>query len=46
MGGKNLLKERLVAKFPKGYEDMTYVEPFVGSGASFSRQISPDAKKK
>jgi DNA adenine methylase len=33
MGGKNLLKKRIVDKiFPKDYEDMTYVEPFVGAG--------------
>ena len=44
MGGKNLLKKRLVAKFPKGYEDMTYVEPFVGSGALFYHK-NPSAKE-
>ena len=33
MGGKKLLKKRIVDKiFPKNYEDMTYVEPFVGAG--------------
>lgn len=32
-GGKNLLKKRIVENiFPNGYEDMIYVEPFVGAG--------------
>ena len=32
-GGKNLLKKRIVnIIFPNGYEDMIYVEPFVGAG--------------
>ena len=44
MGGKNLLKKRLVARFPKGYEEMTYVEPFVGSGALFYKK-EPSAKE-
>ena len=34
-GGKTRLKKRLVEMFPKGYEDMTYVEPFVGAGSVF-----------
>ena len=33
MGGKKLLAKRLVEKFPDGYEDMTYIEPFVGGGS-------------
>jgi DNA adenine methylase len=32
MGGKKLLKKKIVERFPKGYEDMTYIEPFVGGG--------------
>jgi len=35
IGGKTRLKKRLVEMFPKGYEDMTYVEPFVGGGSVF-----------
>lgn len=35
IGGKSRLKKRLVEMFPKGYEDMTYVEPFVGAGSVF-----------
>jgi DNA adenine methylase len=35
-GGKRLLKKQIVDKvFPKGYEDMVYVEPFVGAGHVF-----------
>lgn len=35
-GGKKLLKKQIVEKvFPKGYEDMVYVEPFVGAGHVF-----------
>jgi len=44
MGGKKLLKERLIMRFPKGYEEMTYVEPFVGSGALFYHK-DPSAKE-
>ena len=36
IGGKKLLKKQIVDKyFPKGYEDMTYVEPFIGGGSIF-----------
>lgn len=36
IGGKTLLKKTIVDKyFPDGYEDMTYVEPFVGGGSIF-----------
>jgi len=32
-GGKKLLKKRIVDNiFPNGYEDMIYVEPFIGAG--------------
>ena len=32
-GGKSLLKKRIVDNiFPNGYEDMIYVEPFIGAG--------------
>jgi len=35
-GGKSLLKKRIVDTiFPKDYESMTYVEPFVGAGHVF-----------
>lgn len=35
-GGKKLLKKRIVSDiFPKGYESMTYVEPFIGAGHVF-----------
>jgi len=32
MGGKKRLKRRIIGMFPKDYENMTYVEPFVGAG--------------
>ena len=36
VGGKNLLKKKIVNKyFPKDYENMTYIEPFVGGGSIF-----------
>jgi DNA adenine methylase len=38
MGGKKLLKETIVNKFPKDYQNMTYVEPFVGGGSIFFKK--------
>ena len=35
MGGKTLLKNRIVEEFPEGYEEMIYIEPFVGGGSVF-----------
>jgi DNA adenine methylase len=36
VGGKKLLKKRIVDNyFPKNYEQMTYVEPFIGGGSIF-----------
>lgn len=36
VGGKNLLKNKIVDNyFPENYEDMIYVEPFVGGGSIF-----------
>ena len=36
IGGKSLLKKKIVdSYFPKNYENMTYVEPFVGGGSIF-----------
>ncbi len=32
IGGKRLLKKRIVKMFPKDYENMIYVEPFNGAG--------------
>jgi len=34
-GGKSRLKKRIVSMFPDNYENMTYVEPFVGGGSIF-----------
>lgn len=34
-GGKATLAKRIVEKFPKGYQSMTYVEPFFGGGSVF-----------
>jgi len=35
-GGKKLLKKKIVDKyFPKNYEDLIYVEPFIGAGSVF-----------
>lgn len=33
MGGKYLLKKRIIELFPEGYEDMIYIEPFVGGSS-------------
>jgi len=36
IGGKSLLKKTIVDKyFPKDYEDMVYIEPFVGGGSIY-----------
>ena len=35
VGGKRLLKKKIIAEFPDNYEDMTYVEPFIGGGSVF-----------
>jgi len=34
-GGKYNMYKKVIAAFPEGYEDMTYVEPFVGGGSVF-----------
>jgi DNA adenine methylase len=38
MGGKYKLKTKIVPLFIKGYENMTYVEPFVGGGSIFFKK--------
>lgn len=38
-GGKRNLAKRIVSLFPDGYENMTYVEPFVGGGSIFFRKL-------
>jgi DNA adenine methylase len=35
IGGKSRLKKRIVSMFPDNYENMTYVEPFIGGGSIF-----------
>lgn len=35
VGGKSRLKKRILDLFPKDYESMIYVEPFIGGGAVF-----------
>ena len=35
MGGKSKLKKRIINLFPKDYENMIYIEPFVGGGSVF-----------
>jgi DNA adenine methylase len=35
VGGKRLLKKRIIKEFPDNYEEMTYVEPFIGGGSVF-----------
>lgn len=37
-GGKSCLAKRIVLMFPDGYENMTYVEPFVGGGSIFFKK--------
>jgi DNA adenine methylase len=34
-GGKYRLYKKIIANFPEGYTEMTYVEPFVGGGSIF-----------
>jgi DNA adenine methylase len=38
IGGKSNLANRLISLFPPNYEDLTYVEPFVGGGSIFFRK--------
>lgn len=35
IGGKKLLKKRIVERFPPAYQEMVYVEPFIGGGSVF-----------
>lgn len=37
-GAKNRLADKIIGMFPDGYRNMTYVEPFFGSGAVFFRK--------
>ena len=34
-GGKRLIAEELISKFPPNWENGTYIEPFIGGGAIF-----------
>jgi DNA adenine methylase len=38
-GGKSNLANRLIDMFPRDYQDMIYVEPFVGGGSIFFRKL-------
>ena len=43
MGGKFRLKKRIIDLFPKDYENMIYIEPFVGGGSVyFSKEPSKE----
>lgn len=44
VGGKSLLAKRIIKMFPKNYEEMTYIEPFVGGGGMFFRK-NPSTKE-
>ena len=35
VGGKRQLKKKIIGMFPNNYEDMIYIEPFVGAGHIF-----------
>ena len=35
IGGKSLLKKKIISMFPDNYENMIYCEPFVGGGSIF-----------
>ena len=37
-GSKNKIADKIIALFPDGYRDMTYIEPFFGSGTVFFRK--------
>ena len=37
-GAKNRIAGTIIGLFPDGYRNMTYVEPFFGSGAVFFRK--------
>lgn len=38
LGSKLRLRKKILGLFPKNYQDMLYVEPFVGSGAVFFKK--------
>jgi DNA adenine methylase len=35
IGGKFRLRKKIIDFFPDGYEDLTYIEPFIGGGSLF-----------
>ena len=37
-GSKNKIADKIIALFPDGYQNMTYLEPFFGSGTVFFRK--------
>jgi len=37
-GSKNRIADKIISLFPDGYADMTYLEPFFGSGSVFFRK--------
>jgi DNA adenine methylase len=41
-GGKNYLARWIISRFPVNYRDMTYLEPFFGSGAVFFNKEPSD----
>jgi DNA adenine methylase len=43
-GGKNYLAQWIIAHFPVNYRDMTYLEPFFGSGAVFFNKAPSDVE--
>lgn len=38
-GGKYYLAQWIIENFPEGYEEMTYVEPFIGAGSVFLNKM-------
>lgn len=37
-GSKNQIADWIIGQFPDGYEDMVYLEPYIGSGSVFFRK--------
>ena len=43
IGGKTKLVEKILSVFPKDYEDMIYVEPFIGGGSIlYNKKLSKE----
>ena len=39
-GSKNKIADKIISLFPDDYQNMTYIEPFFGSGTVFFRKVA------